>query len=288
MRFSLLIILIPLFFSSCFTRFVTTNRELKKYYRDKPVKPTYFTIKNDSVELFCATTGADTLPPLLLIHGAPGAWYGSRVFLDDSLLQKHFHIIAIDRPGYNKSRFNGKRKAVTSIEIQAIAIHEALRLNKSTQKGTIVGSSYGGPIAAKLVILYPDNFNHLVLLAAAIDPDKEKFWWFNKWVHHGPVRWLLPRFINHATDEKYSHVKELRKLLPDWQKIVVPVTVVQGGADKIVNPVNFEFAKTQLKNKKADFIFLPDAGHLIRWQRPELVKNILLHPSTQHTVNSAQ
>lgn len=288
MRFLLLIILIPLFFSSCFTRFVTTNRELKKYYSDKPVKPAYFTIKNDSVELFCATTGADTLPPLLLIHGAPGAWYGSRIFLDDSLLQKHFHIIAIDRPGYNKSRFKGKRKAVTSIEIQAIAIHEALHLNKSAQKGTIVGSSYGGPIAAKLVILYPDNFNHLVLLAAAIDPDKEKFWWFNKWVHHGPVRWLMPRFINHATDEKYSHVQELRKLLPEWQKITVPVTVVQGGADKIVNPANYEFAKTQLKNKQAEFIFLPDAGHLIRWQRPDLVKTILLQPSGYHNFNSAQ
>jgi pimeloyl-ACP methyl ester carboxylesterase len=288
MRFSLLTIFIAVFFSSCFSRFVTSDRELRRYYKDKPVKPTYFTIKNDSVELFCATTGADTLPPLLLIHGAPGAWYGSRNFLDDSSLQKHFHIIAVDRPGYNKSKFKGRRKAVTSIETQAVAIHEALRLNKSTQKGSIVGSSYGGPIAAKLVTLYPDNFNHLVLLAAAIDPDKEKFWWFNKWVHHGPIRWMMPRFINHATDEKYSHVKELRELLPDWQKIAVPVTVVQGGADKIVNPVNFEFARAQLKNKEAAFIFLPDAGHLIRWQRPDLVKSILLNSTNNRSLNSAQ
>jgi pimeloyl-ACP methyl ester carboxylesterase len=276
MRFFLFAIFISIFFCSCFTRFVKTNRQIRNYYKDKPVKPTYFTIQNDSVRLFCAATGSDTLPPLLFIHGAPGAWYGSMNFLDDSTLQKHFHIIAIDRLGYNKSRFKGKRKAVTSIETQAIAIHEALRLNKSRQKGTIVGSSYGGPIAAKLVLLYPDNFNHLVLLAAAIDPDKEKFWWFNKWVHHGPLRWVMPRFINHATDEKYSHVKELRKLLPEWQNISIPVTVVQGGADKIVNPVNFDFAKDQLKNKQADFIFLPNTGHLIRRQKPELVKNILL------------
>jgi pimeloyl-ACP methyl ester carboxylesterase len=288
MRFFFFIIVIAILFSSCFSRFVTTNKELREYYRDKPVKPVYFTIQNDSVKLFCATTGADTLPPLLFIHGAPGAWYGSRVFLDDSVLQKHFQVIAVDRPGYNKSMFKGKRKAVTSIETQAIAIHEALRLNKSTHKGTVVGSSYGGPIAAKLVILYPGSFDHLVMLAAAIDPDKEKFWWFNKWVHHGPLRWLMPRFINHATDEKYSHVKELRKLLPEWQNISVPVTVVQGGADKIVNPVNFDFAKAQLKNKEADFIFLPATGHLIRLQRPDVVKNILLKSFDLQNIHSLQ
>lgn len=284
MRCCIIILLIPIFFSSCFRRFVTTEKELRNYYKDKRVKPVYFTIQNDSVQLFCATTGADTLPPLLFIHGAPGAWYGSRIFLDDSILQQHFQIIAVDRLGYNKSRFKGNRRAVTSITTQAIAIHEAMRLNKSNQKATIVGSSYGGPIAAKMVILYPGNFNHLVMLAAAIDPDKEKFWWFNKWVHHGPLRWCMPRFINHATDEKYSHVKELRALLPQWKNISIPVTVVQGGADKIVNPANFDFAKAQLKNKQVDFIFLPAAGHLIRWQRPDVVKDILLKPL--HSVNS--
>ncbi len=86
----------------------------------------------------------------------------------------------------------------------------------------------------------------------------------------------MPRFINHATDEKYSHIKELRALVPQWQNISIPVTVVQGGADKIVNPANFDFAKAQLKSKQADFIFLPNAGHLIRWQRPDVVKSILL------------
>lgn len=131
--------------SGCFQRFVMTEKELKEYYKDKKQKPVYFTIQNDSVSLFCATAGSDTLPPLLLIHGAPGAWYGSRNFLEDSVLQQHFHIIAMDRLGYNKSRFRNKRKAVTSIEMQAIAIHEALRLNRSFKTGVVLGSSYGAP-----------------------------------------------------------------------------------------------------------------------------------------------
>ena len=267
-----------LFCSGCFSRFVMTDREVQKYYQDKPVKPTFFTIRNDSVSLFCAATGADTLPPLLMIHGAPGAWYGSRNLLDDSVLQKHFHIIAVDRLGYNKSRFKGRRKAVTSITTQAVAIHEAMRLNRSHKPGVVMGSSYGAPIAGKMALLYPHEFNHLVMLAAAIDPDKEKFWWFHPYIQSGPPYWLFPRFVKSATDEKFSHAEELRKLAPEWKNLTIPVTVVQGGADEIIEPSNFDFAKKVLQGKLAEFIFLPDAGHLIRWQQPGLVRSILLQP----------
>lgn len=272
--------LILLFFTGlgatgCFTRFVTTDKELQRYYKDKP-QPTYFTIQNDSVTLFCATSGADTLPPLLLIHGAPGAWYGNRSLLDDSVLQQHYHIISVDRLGYNKSRFKNKHTAVPSITIQAIAIQEALRLNRSFRTGVVLGSSYGAAIAAKLSVLYPAKFHHLVMLAPAIDPQKEKFWWFNPWIHRGPLRWVLPRFINHATDEKYAHVGELNKLLPDWSRIDMQVTVVQGDADKIVDPANLDFAKEKLQGKQAEFILLHGAGHRVRWQRPDVVKAILL------------
>jgi pimeloyl-ACP methyl ester carboxylesterase len=262
--------------SSCFSRFVMTEKELRNYYKDGPEKPLFFTIHNDSVDLFCATSGADTLPPLLLIHGAPGAWYGSRNFLEDSVLKQHFHIIAVDRLGYNKSRFKGSRRAVTSFTTQATAIHEALRLNKSNKTGIIAGSSYGAPIALRFVTLYPGSFHHLVLLAGAIDPDKEKFWWFSPYAREAPVRWFLPRFLNVATAEKYTHVEELRKLLPDWEKITIPVTVVQGGADNIVDPANLEFARKQLAGKKAEFIFIPDAGHLIRWRNAGVVRSIFL------------
>jgi pimeloyl-ACP methyl ester carboxylesterase len=226
--------------------------------------------------LFCAASGADTLPPLLLIHGAPGAWYGNRNLLDDSVLQQHYHIISVDRLGYNKSRFMNKSQAVPSITTQAIAIHEALQLNKSFKTGVILGSSYGAAIAAKISVLYPASFHHLVMLAPAIDPQKEKFWWFNPWIHRGPLRWMLPRFVNHASDEKYAHIDELNKMLPDWKQINMPVTVVQGDADKIVDPANLDFAKKQLQGKQADFILLHNAGHRVRWQRPEVVKAILM------------
>jgi len=271
-----LILIVSLACTGCFRRFVQSDKQIKDYFKDKPVKPTYFTIQNDSVKLFCAVAGADTLPPLLIVHGAPGAWYGSRNLLADSMILAHFQVISVDRLGYDKSRFKNRRKAVTSIGIQAVAVHEALRLNRSGKKGIIMGSSYGGPIAAMIAIEHPGEFYHVLLLAAAIDPSHEKFWWFNKYVHHGPLKWLLPHFFKSATDEKYAHVKELQKLLPLWSKLTVPVTALQGGADRIVSPVNLEFAKKVLAGKDATFMLLPGVDHLIRWQKADLVKKILL------------
>ncbi len=262
--------------AGCFTRWVMSEGEVKTHYADRPVKPTFFTIKNDSVELFCATTGSDTLPPLLLIHGAPGGWFSNISLVDDPDLQKRYHIIAVSRPGYHKSKFRNRRKALTSIALQSVAIHEALRLNRSFKKGVVFGTSYGAPIAAKMAIDHPDDFYHLVMIAGALDPENEKFWWFHQYLRSLFVRLSLPRFINTATDEKFAHVEELQLLLPEWRKLQVPATVIQGDKDEIVPSVNFEFAKSQLKNKQAEFIFISGAGHLIRRSHPHVIKEVLL------------
>ena len=253
-----------------------SEKEIRQHYANSEVKPTYFIIRNDSIELFCATTGTDTLPPLLLIHGAPGAWYSGMGVLDDPDLQKKYHIIAVDRPGYHNSKFKGKRKALTSIEKQAIVIHEAMRLNRSHKPGVLYGTSYGAPIAAELALKYPSEFDHLVMVGGAIDPANEKFWWFHKYTRGPIVRLILPRFINTATDEKFTHIDELNKLLPHWKEITIPVTVLQGSKDNIVPVANFDFARRQFSGKQAEFIMIPGAGHLVRRSHPQVIKQVLM------------
>lgn len=277
MKTFLLLLVVVSGCSGCFRRWVMTDKQIDAYYRNKPVKPSFYNLRNDSIELFCATTGADTLPPVIMIHGAPGAWYGSRNLLDDSVLQKRFHIIAVDRLGYNKSKFKGKRRPVTSITTQANAIQLALGLNKSGKTGIVMGSSYGAPIAGKIAVLHPEDYHHLLMLAPAIDPGREKFWWFHQYLNSGIFVQLLPRYIRAATAEKFAHTYELALMVEDWQRLTIPVTVVQGGADYIIEPGNLDFAREQLRGRKATFYLLPEAGHLIRFSNPSLVRNILIN-----------
>jgi len=273
----LVLIIITFLCSGCFRRWVMTDKQIETYYQHKSSRPSFFHVTNDSVDLYCAVTGADTLPAILMIHGAPGAWYGSRNLLEDTILQKHFQIIAVDRPGYNKSTYKGRRRPVPSITIQAKAIHQAMQLNRSGKTAVVMGSSYGAPIAAKIAILHPENYHHLLMLAPAIDPEQEKFWWFHKYLNSGLLIHLLPKYIRAATAEKFAHASELDRMLPEWKRLNIPVTVIQGGADRIVAPGNLEFARQQLRGKKAGLIYLPQTGHLIRYSNTALVRDILIN-----------
>ncbi|GAB3342485.1 alpha/beta fold hydrolase [Larkinella ripae] len=251
-----------------------SDRQIQEHFANRSAKPTFFTIENDSLRLHVASIGADTLPPLLLIHGAPGSWYGYLRMFDDSLLHTRFHILSVDRPGYGKSRKG--RKAITSITRQAQWIGHALNLNHSGKPAIVLGRSFGSPVAARLALLYPSRIKHLFLVASPLDPEKEKFFWFSKWGKMPPVKLFLHRHLNLATAEKYTHIAELRQLLPLWSTLNVPVTLLQGGKDWLVDPANLDFAKKVLAGKPAEFIFLPEAGHLITNSHSELVKSLIL------------
>ncbi|GAB3255147.1 alpha/beta fold hydrolase [Larkinella harenae] len=265
-----------------------SDRQIQEHFANRSAKPTFFTIENDSLKLHVASIGSDTLPPLLLIHGAPGSWYGYLKMFDDSLLYKRFHILSVDRPGYGKSRKG--RKAVTSLKKQAQWIAHALNLNHSGKPAIVLGRSYGSPVAARLAMMYPSRIKHLFLLASPLDPDKERFFWFSKWGRLAPIKLFLHRHLNLATAEKYTHIAELRQLQPLWSKLNVPVTLMQGGNDWLVDPANLDFAKKVLTGKPAEYIFLPEAGHLLTNSHAEMVKSLILrtggYPSASSEVSA--
>ena len=285
---SLLILLLFTSLTGCFRRWRMNDRQIQEHFSSRAVKPTFFTIENDSLKLYVASIGSDTLPPLLLIHGAPGSWYGYLPMLDDSVLQSQFHILSVDRPGYGKSRKS--RKAVTSLTKQAQWIAHALNLNHSGKPAIVLGRSYGAPVAARLAMLYPSRVKHLFMVSAPIDPEKEKFFWFSKWGKLPPVKLFLHRNMNLATAEKYSHIAELRQLQPLWPTLNVPVTLMQGGKDWLVDPENLDFAKKVLVGKPAEFIYLPEAGHMITKSHAELVRKMILrsagYPATATEVSA--
>ena len=261
--------------TSCFSRYIISAKQVRKHYASKDIKPEIKIIKNDTLSLCIASVGADTLPMLLLIHGAPGSLWGYMNLMDDVDLQKHFHIVSVDRVGYGKSKLK-KRRFVTSIATQAQALLPVFELNHSDQKVIVLGRSYGAPIAAKMVSLVPDKVKELIMVSPVIDPEKEKFYWFSKWGRNSLIQFFLPGEFNTATAEKYTHADELKKLLPVWQNLEIPTTVIQGGNDWIADPGNIDFAKKHIKSKRAQYIFLYNAGHMITYTHAEMIKEMLL------------
>jgi pimeloyl-ACP methyl ester carboxylesterase len=274
-RSAILFLLLSASLSSCFSKYIISAKQVRKHYALKKVKPTEQIIRNDTLSLCVASVGADTLPMLLLIHGAPGSLWGYMNLMDDEDLQKQFHIVSVDRVGYGKSRLK-KKRFVTSIETQAHALLPIFALNKSDEKVTVLGRSYGAPIAAKLVSLVPEQVKELIMVSPVIDPEKERFYWFSKWGRNSFIQLFLPGEFNTATAEKYSHSDELRKLIPVWHSLHVPTTVIQGGNDWIADPSNIDFAKKHIQSRRAQYIFLDKAGHMITFTHLSMIKEMLL------------
>lgn len=245
--------------------------------RPRVIKPeiTHF-IEHSDTRLHFVSLGNPYAPPILFIHGAPGNWKAYNTLLQDSVLRSRFHIISVDRLGYGKSR-KRKQKVVTSIVQQADAIVEALHVNLSGEKALIIGRSYGAAIAAEIGIRYAEKAKKVFMISPVIDPDKEKYFWFA----HAAKHWLVRQFLSFdliaATDEKFAHERELRKIQEDWDKLTVPTTVFMGGQDWIADLGNFQFAKKRLKKDVNKFIYIPDAGHMIAETHPQVVLSEILN-----------
>ncbi len=280
-KYLLYAFLCSILLSGCFAKYRTTSRDVRRHYANIKM-PKLECIKNDTLCIQVASTGADTLPLLLLIHGAPGAWWGYMNMLDDTILQKQFHIVSVDRLGYGNSWLK-RRKPISSIETQAKCLLSVFNLNKSKEPAIILGRSYGAPIAAVMASMAPDEVKQLIMVSPVIDPDNEKFYWFSKYGRNRLIQIFLPKEFNTATEEKYVHSDELRKMLPVWKKLTMPVVVIQGGNDWIGDPINIEFAKQNIPSLKSQYITIAKAGHMLTFSHLDMIKQLVLN--TNHNRN---
>ncbi|MFN8428670.1 MAG: alpha/beta hydrolase [Spirosomataceae bacterium] len=278
MKFGSLIVVLILGtgLSSCFKKYIVSEKEIRAHYDTLVVKPKYQTIKGEKSVLFCATFGSDTLPPVLFLHGAPGRWEGFTKQLDDSLLQHKFHLIAPDRPGYGKSYFKRKYRK-TDIVKQAEMLHAALALNHSGKQAILVSRSYGGPIGALMTYKYPEAYSKHITMAPAVNPAAEKFFKFSKYGKWPVARWIIPKRFKTATDEKYDHIEELCNLEPIWEEIKVPTVLMYGGRDWVVSRENFEYVKQRMNPEYLKPNFIPDAGHRISRSHAGLLREEILN-----------
>ena len=116
----------------------------------------------DGVRVHYQEAGSVNNPTLVLIHGFASstlAW--SKVFLD--LAKAGFRVIAPDMLGYG---YSGKpRNGEYTIPGQAALINQLLE-KLQIRRATIVGSSYGGAVAATCALDYPTRVEKLVLVGA--------------------------------------------------------------------------------------------------------------------------
>tara|TARA_Y100000114_G_scaffold157241_1_gene188360 strand:+ start:18294 stop:19172 length:879 start_codon:yes stop_codon:yes gene_type:complete len=253
--------------SSCVS-LTKSDREVAKYFRDKPVQPRSVFYNVDGYAIHYKQLDVAKNGTIVFLHGSPGGWDAFIDYFADSTLYQNVSVVAVDRPGYGKSEFG---KPVGSIEKQAALLQPMLEALPAPR--VIVGHSLGGPIAARLAMDYPDWVDGLVLLAPALDPRLEPNEdWFRK-----PMRWpllsaLVPKIIRVSNEELIFLEEELEQMLLLWPGVQAKTIVVQGGEDGLVHPQNANFADSMLINAQKEVIFLPKQNHFLPWNEYALVK----------------
>lgn len=219
--------------------------------------------------------GCDTLPILFLIHGAPSSSSSWQDLLKDSLMLSHFYMVAIDRPGYGYSDFG---KVQPSIIKQAKMIMPALKAQRTkSDKIMVVGSSYGGPVAVRLAMEYPELMETIMLQSSSMQPKAEKIYPISYPTSKWPLKWLIPTVFRMANEEKLGHEKALLEMDKEWYKIIAPVTIFHGDADDLIYFSNALYAQKKLVNSaKVNLVAMKGKGHGMLWSDFELVKKTII------------
>lgn len=246
----------------------SSDTEIKEHFEELRIPSRISYYKVDSLDLKIRIQHVEREPNtvnLLFFHGSPSslsAWNG---YLTDTVLAHKANMHAIDRPGYGYSNFG---KEMTSIMQQAQIMSELIDTQGFTNI-ILIGSSYGGPLVAKIATLN-DKVKGVVMISPAIDPKQEKKIWASRLTQWWPTRWLVPTGYRVAGDEKTVHARELALLEEDWPSLKIPVIHIHGDADAIVPYGNVDYTAKVFPYIK--IITTPNTGHEIAWGRPELIK----------------
>jgi uncharacterized protein len=117
----------------------------------------------------------------------------------------------------------------------------------------------------------------MVLYGPSMAPGQEKFFWLTPLVEHSFIRRLIPPHHRTANTEKMHHKKELKKMLPLWKKINIPVIYIQGENDQLIYTKNADFANKHLINVPSlEILMIPKQKHHLKKENIPLVKKKLL------------
>ncbi|MFC6261739.1 alpha/beta fold hydrolase [Levilactobacillus fujinensis] len=141
----------------------------------------YHTTKIQDLSIFYREAGQPDLPTLVLFHGFPSA---SHMFRDlMPRLEKHFHLIAPDYPGFGQSSAPDRRQfAYTFDHLTEIMAAFVTKLNLTPAYFYVF--DYGAPIGFRIAAQHPDWIKGIIsqngnIYQEGLGPkwaDRQDFW----------------------------------------------------------------------------------------------------------------
>ena len=241
------------------------------------------TVSVDGLRLNYVSAGSGR--PVVLIHGNPGSHQDYTLAVVGKLAESS-HVIAIDRPGHGYSERHDSLE--TTVEVQARIIRDALR-KLGVEKPVLVGHSWGGSLVLAAAVANQDEFSSIVLLAPAAYPSANAEWWSllphlpvlgpfvvntltpllgrslvksslqeayhpqavnEDYVQRSAEMWTRPDQVRACAYDERTLGASLKLLSPHYSGIKIPVVIVTGADDLILDPGAMPTTLTERSNSK--------------------------------------
>lgn len=256
-------------------------------------------IQAAGLNLYYHTAGNPENPPLVFLHGWGirwkrfGPWCGIQGVIEE--LKEHFYVIAPELPGLIRSE---APKTYRGYEEYAHIIHALVKSAGITEPIYLMGSSFGGTIAALYAKDYPQDVRHLILMNAILtfqaggEYPRWLLWWsttYQKILSSPAIPKFFKKLIVHfffGTPWKQISKEDLRrkKNLDDpllyvydmeYERIRVPILLVWGEKDTKVPLRKAQEMSQRIKNGK---LITVKGGHTTLYFHPKEV----IHATLQH------
>lgn len=273
-----LILLVLFYFLPLITRLMPagiSKAETKAFFDSHKLPFTDSFITTNNKKLHFVACGNDTLPFLIFIHGSPGSWDAFKDYLVDSMLLQKAYIISVDRSGYGLS----EPEALGSLDAQVEFIQPILNLRKNNKSVTVIGHSYGGPVASLFAVKNESIIHKLILISPTISPNiEEKITWkrnlqkLSKW---WIFKWMLPKDLKNSTIEMQPLPTEIRKHENEFANFKKAITEIHGTEDDLAPHGNQDYVKSIFKKSEVKTIDFNKSGHLIPFTETKKLLEIL-------------
>ena len=244
----------------------------------------------DNLKINCKIAGQG--PAILILHG----WGGSSdswISVQEILAKEGFKVICPDFPGFGKSETPFEPWGVKEYSKFVLNLTKILEL----QKFFLLGHSFGGRVAIKFSVLYPEKIKSLILCNSA--GIKQKWGFREKFIFRlsklGNAIFTFPplkRFKNKFRNLFYIFLRHkdyakvegtMRKifkkvltedLLKDLPRIKTRTLIIWGEFDKLV-PVKYAHTfKEKIENSKLEILL--KIGHSPHLEVPEKLAKIII------------
>lgn len=162
---------------------------------------------------------------LVVFPGTPARKYLFERFLRTA--PSDIEVVLLARPGYGR----GHDKAYTDFNDQIACAKPFLEGDKRV---ITMGVSYGGELALKAALDFPDVVEGVVTVAALINEPRD---WVHPFVDLGGapvIRDLLPKTLHFAREEVEGRRAQIGPLFARLKDMTRPVSIMHGNVDHLV------------------------------------------------------